>query len=115
MTYNIRTLLRDGNIQELEEELRLTRLNKLKIVQKAINSFYKDVGNPFGKPNQYTILIGNINAQLWRKKPNLLETATDQIELEMRNERVDWVTLRKYKIMNMMYQKIAGMRWTWKS
>ena len=59
--------------------------------------------------------MGNINAQLWREKTNPLKTAIDQIGLEIRNERLEWVKLRKYKIMNMMYQKIAGMRWMWKS
>ena len=37
----------------------------------------------------------------------------------MRKERddtlVEWATSRKYKIMNTMFQKIAGRGWTWKS
>ena len=37
----------------------------------------------------------------------------------MRNERgdalVEWTTSRKYTIMNTMFQKKAGRRWTWKS
>ena len=39
--------------------------------------------------------------------------------LRLRNERgdtlVEWATSRKYNIMNTVFQKKAGRRWTWKS
>ena len=48
-----------------------------------------------------------------------METATGTLWLELGNERgdtlVEWATSRKYKIMNIIYQKKAGRRWKWKS
>ena len=48
-----------------------------------------------------------------------METATGKFGLELRNERgdtlVEWATSRQNKIMNTMFQKKAGGRWTWKS
>ena len=44
-----------------------------------------------------------------------METETGKFGFEMRNERgqtlVEWVTSRKYKIMNTMFQKKAGRTW----
>ena len=98
--------------------------NKLKIVQvyapttsyseEDINSFNNDVGETLGKPNHYTTVMGDFNAQI-RKRTNPMETATDTIGFELRNERggilVEWATSRKYKIMNTTFQKKAGRRW----
>ena len=176
-TYNVRTLLRDEHIQELEEELRETRLvwdvigisevrrpeecfttlqsgpptmhksingqsgvgflinrkwkehivrvnnlsprvaelvscltkrYKLKIVQiyapttsyseEDITSFYNNVDETLGKPNHYTIVMGDFNAQIG-KRTNPMKTTTGKFGLEMRNERgdalVEWATSRK--------------------
>ena len=53
------------------------------------------------------------------KRTNPTETATGKFGLELRNESrdtlVEWATSRKYKIMNTIFQKTAGRRWTWKS
>jgi len=60
----------------------------------------------------------DFNAQIG-KRTNPLETATSKFGLELRNERgdtlVEWATSRKYKILNTIFQKVAGRRWTWKS
>ena len=44
---------------------------------------------------------------------------TGSFGLGLRNETDDtlaeWATSRKYRIMNTMFQKKAGRRWTWKS
>ena len=48
-----------------------------------------------------------------------METTTGKFGLELGNERgdtlVEWATSRKYKIMNIMFQKKPGRRWAWKS
>ena len=48
-----------------------------------------------------------------------METRTGKFGLELRNETddtlVEWATSRKYKIMNTIFQKKAGKRWTCKS
>ena len=53
------------------------------------------------------------------KRTNRMETARGKFGLELKNERedtlVEWVSSRKYKIMNTMFQKKAGTRWTWES
>ena len=45
--------------------------------------------------------------------------ATGKFGLGLRKERgdtlVEWATSRKYKIMNTVFQKKAGRRWTWNS
>ena len=62
--------------------------------------------------------MGDFNAQIG-KRTNPMETATGKFGLGLRNERgdtlVEWATLREYTIMNTMFQKKAGSRWTWKS
>ena len=64
------------------------------------------------------IVMGDFSAQVG-KRTHPMETATGKFVLELRNERsdtlVEWATPRKYKIMNTMFQKKAGRRWTWKS
>ena len=101
----------------------ITKCYKLKIVQVytptiSYNSFYNDVDDNLGKLNHYTIVMGDFNTQIG-KRTNSVETATANDGLELRNERgdplVEWATSRKYKIMNTMFQKKAGRRWTWKS
>ena len=71
-----------------------------------------------GKTNNYTIVMGDFSAQIG-KRTNPMETATGKFDLELRNERgdtlVEWATPWKYKIMNTMFRKKAGRRWTWKS
>ena len=70
------------------------------------------------KPNHYTIVMGDINAQIG-KRTNPMETATGKFGLGLRNERGDTLveleTSRKYKNMNTMFQKKAGRGWAWKS
>ena len=100
---------------------------KLKIVQvyapttsysnEYINNFYNDVDETLGKPNHYTKMMGDFNTQIGGGGP--METATGQFVLGLRNDRgdtlVEWATSSKYKIVNTMFQKKAGRRWTWKS
>ena len=103
-----------------------TKRHKLKIVQvyapttdeEDTNSFYNDVDKTFGKPNLYTIVMGDFNVQIG-KRASPVETAMGKFGRELRNERgdtlVEWATSRKYKIMNTMFQKKAGRRLTWRS
>ena len=81
----------------------------------SIASFNNIVDDTLGKPNHYTIVMGDLNAQ----RTNPMETATGRFGLELRNERGDtlaeWAISRKYKIVNTMFQTKAGKRWTWKS
>ena len=83
---------------------------------RGINSFYKDVGETLGKPNHYTTVMGDFNAQIERINP--IEKATDKFRLELRNEKgdtlIEWATSRNYKIINTMFQKKAWRRRTWK-
>ena len=51
-----------------------------------INSFYNDVGETLGKPNHYTIVMGDFNAQIG-KRTSHMEMATGKFGLELRNER----------------------------
>jgi len=102
-----------------------TKRYKLKIVhvcapttsysEEDINSFYSNVDEILWKPNYYTIEMGDFNAQIG-KRTNPMEKATCKYGLELRNERgdtlVEWATSRKYKLMNTMFQKKAGRRWT---
>ena len=86
--------------------------------EEDINSFYTNVDETVGKPNHYTIVMGDFNAETG-ERTNPLETATGTFGLELRNERGDTLlelaTTRRYKIMNTMFQKEAGRRWTWKT
>ena len=60
-----------------ERVLCITKRYKLKIVQvyapttsyseEDINSFYYDVDETLGKPNHYTIVMGDINAQIGKR------------------------------------------------
>ena len=83
-----------------------------------MNSSYNDVDETLGKPKHYTIVMGDFNAQIG-KRTNPTETVTGKCGIELRNERddtlVEWATSRTYTIMNTMFQKKAGRRWTWKS
>ena len=78
-----------------------------------MHSFYKHVDETLGKPNHYTIVMGNFNAQIG-KRTKYMETAMGEFVLELRNKSgdtlVEWATLRKYKIMNTMFPKKAGRR-----
>ena len=80
--------------------------------------FNNDVGETLGKPNHYTIMMGDFNAQIG-KRTNPMERATGKFALELRNERgdtlVEWTTPRKYKTMNTIFQKKAGRRGTLKA
>ena len=110
-----------------EHVLCITKRYKPKIVQvhapitsfsnEDINNFYNDIDEILGKPNHYTIVMGDFNVQIW-KITNPMETVTGKFGPGMRNERgdtlVELATSRKYKIMNTMFQKKAGRRWTWK-
>ena len=101
---------------------------KLKIVQvykpttsyseEHINSFYNDVDETLGTSSHYTIVMADFNVQI-EKRTDPVVTATGTFWLDLRNERganlVEWTTSRKYKIMNIMFQKKAGRRRTWKS
>ena len=82
-----------------------------------ITSFHNDIHDTLWKPNRYTIVMGDFNAQIG-KRTNPMETATGKCGLELRNERgdtmVEWATPGKYKIMNTVFQKKAGRRWMWK-
>ena len=106
----------------------ITKWYKLKIVQvyapttsysdEDINNFYNDVYETLGKPNHNMIVMGDFNTQTG-KRTNSMETAMGKFGLGLRNERgdtlIEWATSIKYKIMNTMFQKKAGRRWTWKS
>ena len=106
----------------------ITKCCKLKIVQvfapttsyseEDINSFYNDVDEILGKPNHFTIVTGDFNAQIG-ERTNPMETAMGKFGFKLGNERgntlVEWATSIQYKIMNTMFQKKAGKRWTWKS
>ena len=104
--------------------LRISKRYKLKAVQvytptsyseEDINSFYNDVDEGLGKPNHYTTVMGDFNAQI-QKRTNPIVTTTGKLGLVLRNERddtlVEWATPRKYKIINTMFQKKARRRWT---
>ena len=86
--------------------------NKLKIVQlyapttsysdEDINIFYDNVDETLRKPNHYTIVMGDFNAQVGNRT-NPMETATGKFGLGLRIERgdtlVEWTTSGKYKII----------------
>ena len=109
-----------------DRELCIIKRYKLNIVKvyapttsnsdKDINNFYNDVDDTLGKSNHYTIVMGDFNAQLEKL---MYPMATGKFGLGLRNERgdtlVEWATPRKYKIINTVFQKKAGMRWMWKS
>ena len=63
--------------------------------EEAIISFYNDVDGTLGKPNHYTTVMGNVNAQV-RKITKRMEMATGKFGLELRNERgdtmIEWAT-----------------------
>ena len=44
-----------------------------------------------------------------------MEEATVTFGLERGDTSVEWETSRMYKVINIMFQKKAGRRWTWKS
>ena len=53
-----------------------------------MDRLYNAVDETLGKPNPYTMVIGDFNVQIG-KRTNPVETATDKFWLEMRNERDD--------------------------
>ena len=61
---------------------------KYNITQKKTNSLYNDMDDTLGKPNLYTTVMGDLNAQIG-KRTNPMETATGKFGLELRNERGD--------------------------
>ena len=95
-----------------------SRCTKTSYSEEDINSFYNDVDDNLGKPSQYTIEMGHFDAQMG-KSTNRKETAMGKFGHELRNERgdslVECATSKKYKIINTIFQKKAGRRWTWKS
>ena len=88
------------------------------IFRRRQNSFYNDVDETLGKPNHYTIVMEDLNAQIG-KRTNPMETATGKFGLNLRNARgdtlIEWATPRNYKIKNTIFHKNAGRRWMWKS
>ena len=82
--------------------------------EEDITNFYNDVDETLGKPNHYTIKIGDFNAQIG-ERTNPMETATARIETRKQRHLVEWATSRKYKIMNTMFRQKTERRWTWKS
>ena len=74
----------------------ITKRYKLKLVQiyapttsypeEHTNSFYNDVDETVGKPNHYTIVLGEFNDQKG-KRTNRIKTATGKCGLELRNKR----------------------------
>ena len=93
-------ILRVNNISPRVAELIMCITNryKLKIMQvyvptssysaEDINRFYNHVGEILGKPNHYTIVIGDFNGQIG-KRPNPMESATGRFGLELRKEGGD--------------------------
>ena len=95
--------------------LRITKRYKVKIVQiyapttsyseEDINSFYVAVDETLGKPNHYTIVMGDFIAQIG-KRTNPMETAMGKFGFKLRNGRgdtlVERATSRKYTIVNTM-------------
>ena len=83
------------SLRVAELVLCVTNHYKLKIVQVYapttsysvgdINSFYNDVDETLGKPNHYTIEMGDFNAQIG-KITNPVETATGKFGFELRNK-----------------------------
>ena len=51
-----------------------------------INSFYSDTDETLRKPNDYTIVMRDFNAQVGKRR-NPMETATGKFGLELRNKR----------------------------
>ena len=112
----------------VERVMCITKRDKLKTVQvysattsdsdEDINNFYNDVDETLGKPNRYTIVMVDFNAQIG-KRTNPMETATGKFGLGLRNERgdilVELAKSRKYKMMNTMIQEKARRRGTWKN
>ena len=56
--------------------------------------------------------MGNFNA-LIGKRTNPMETATGKFGIDWKTK--EWATSRKHKIMDTLFQKKAGRRWTWKN
>ena len=86
--------------------------------EEDINSFCNDVDEHLKKLNHKTMVLGDFNVEIGKRtKP--MDTATDRCGFELRNERdntlVEWAASKKYKIMNTMFQKKAGRKWTWTS
>ena len=85
-------------------------MQQLHHTQKKKNNSYRE-RKPLHVMRDFNAHIG--------KRTNPTETATGKFGLELRNESrdtlVEWATSRKYKIMNTIFQKTAGRRWTWKS
>ena len=105
----------EGNQHQSQSSKLLLCINKrykLKIVQvhalktsysdEDINNVYNDIDETLGKLNHYTIVSGDFNDQIG-KRTNLMDAATGQFGLGLRNKRsdtlVEWATSRKYKIM----------------
>ena len=81
-----------------------------------INSFYNDVDKTLGKLDHFTIVMGDITN---RDKNKPYGNGNSKFGTELRIDRgdtlVEWATSKKYNIMNIMFQKKTGRRWTWES
>ena len=84
----------------------ITKRYKLKIVQQYapttshseedINSFYNYVDETLGKPNHYTRVMEDFNAQIG-KRTNPVETVTGKFGLELRNEREEFKKVQNHE------------------
>jgi hypothetical protein len=98
-----------------------TKRYKLKIVQvyapttsysdEDINNFHNDVDENLGKPNHYTVVMGDFNANSNRQNTKPCGNGNGHIwawiEKRKRRHLGRMATSRKYKIMNTMFQKKA--------
>ena len=97
----------------MHKKVQQTKGNALAL--EALNSFYNDGDETLGK--HYTIVMGDFSVKIG-KRTNRTEMAMGRFGFELRNERgntlVEWATSRKCKIMNTIFWKKTGRRWTWK-
>ena len=109
----------------------IIRLNKrytLKVIQvyaptsqssdEEIEKFYDDIGKVLDEEKtKYTILMGDFNAKVGKKKDG--ESCMGKFGVGHRNERgemlVNFSERYNMKIMNTVFQKRAGRKWTWRS
>ena len=108
--------------------IKLNKMYTLKVIQvyaptstsseEEIEQFYDDISKVLDvEKTKYTILMGDFNAKVGKKKDG--ESCMGKFGIGQRNERgemlVNFSERYNMKIMNSVFQKRAGRKWTWRS
>ena len=85
--------------------------------EEEVDDFYAELEAHLDNPGHITLVIGDMNAKIGRRKPNETYIGTHSAEnRNLRGERMAaFAESKKLYVMNSFFEKPLEKRWTWKS